>query len=116
MHLKLIIALVSDEISADVTEAARKAGATGATTITSARGEGLTPEKTFFGLDLNGQRDILLFIVAGEKSRAILEAISVAGKFEEQPGSGIAFELNIDDAVGMGSQIPTMLEEVEAEV
>jgi nitrogen regulatory protein PII len=116
MHMKLIIALVSDEITEAVTEAARNAGATGATTITSARGEGLTPEKTFLGLDLSGQRDILLFIVAGEKSRAILEAISDAGKFEEEPGSGIAFELQIEDAVGMGTQMPTMLEEVEAEV
>ena len=116
MHMKLIIALVSDEITEAVTEAARNAGATGATTITSARCEGLTPEKTFLGLDLSGQRDILLFIVAGEKSRAILEAISDAGKFEEEPGSGIAFELQIEDAVGMGTQMPTMLEEVEAEV
>jgi len=116
MHLKLIIALVSDEKTAAVTDAARTAGATGATTITSARGEGLTPEKTFMGLDLSGQRDILLFIVAGERSRSILEAIAVAGQFEEEPGSGMAFELNIDDAVGMGTQMPTMLEEVEAEV
>ena len=47
MQLKLIVALVSDEKTKQVIDAAREEGATGATTITSCRGEGLTQEKTF---------------------------------------------------------------------
>ena len=116
MKLKLIIALVSDERTDTVIQAAREAGATGATTITSVRGEGLKPQKTFLGLELSGQRDVVLFMVAAEKSRRILETISEAGEFDSEPGAGVAFEISIDDAVGLRTQLPTLLEEVEAEV
>ena len=57
MKLKLIVALVSDEKTEIVMDAARAGGATGATVITSVRGEGLEPEKTFFGLELAARRD-----------------------------------------------------------
>ena len=63
MNLKLIVAFVGDEHTAAVVDAAREAGATGATVITSCRGEGLKPEKTFLGLDLSAHRDVLLFLV-----------------------------------------------------
>ncbi len=64
MKFKLIMAMVEDRITDAVLEAARSGGATGATVITSVRGEGLRPEKTFLGLDLSSARDILLFLVA----------------------------------------------------
>ena len=50
MRFKLIIALVQDETTDKVMDAAREAGATGATIIHNARGEGLKVTKTFFGL------------------------------------------------------------------
>ncbi|MCW9034033.1 MAG: hypothetical protein OQJ97_07405 [Rhodospirillales bacterium] len=116
MNFKLVMALVSIDKTDVIIEAAREAGATGATTISSVRGEGLKPEKTFLGLDLTGQRDVVLFIVAAEKSRCILEAIGAAGNFDSEPGAGVALEINIEDAVGMGTQLPTILEEIEDEV
>ncbi len=79
MNLKLIMALVSDEKTDAVIDAARDAGATGATVITSVRGEGLKPDKTFLGLDLTAQRDVLLFLVAEQRAREILETIAKAG-------------------------------------
>lgn len=116
MNLKLIMALVSTDCVTQVMDAAREAGATGATVITSVRGEGLKPEKTFLGLDLSAQRDVLLFLVAAPKAREILETIAAAGKFDEVPGSGIAFQVEIEDAVGMKTQLPTLLHEIEEEV
>ena len=95
MRFKLIMALVDDNHTNTIVDAARDAGATGCTIITSARGEGLTPEKSFMGLDLSGQRDLLLFLVAEQKSREILEHIALAGKFNEEHGAGIAFQINI---------------------
>ena len=53
MNLKMIMAFVADDKTDVVIDAARKAGCTGATVITSVRGEGLVPEKTFLGLDLS---------------------------------------------------------------
>lgn len=113
MNLKLIIALVSDEKTDIVLNAAREAGATGATVITSCRGEGLEPEKTFLGLDLTGQRDVLLFLVAAPKARQILETVARAGNFDEEPGTGIAFQVEIEDAVGLKSQAHTLIREIE---
>lgn len=116
MNLKMIMALVSDDITQTVIDAAREAGATGATVITSAQGEGLKPEKTFLGLDLAAQRDMVLFLVAAPKARDILETIAQAGKFDENPGTGIACQIGIEDAVGLSTQLPTLMNEIEDEL
>lgn len=113
MKFKLIMALVDDEIAEDVVKAGREAGATGCTVITSARGEGLKPPKTFLGLDLTGQRDIVMFLVEGHLSRLILETIAAAGRFHTRPGRGIAFQMDIEDAVGLESQLQTISSEIE---
>ncbi len=112
MKFKLIMALVADENTDSILKAAREAGATGSSVITGCRGEGIEPEKTFLGLDLSGQRDLLMFLVADELSRDILETIAATGQFDEKPGSGIAFQLNIEDAVGLTSQLPVISEEI----
>lgn len=113
MHFKLIFALVEDDKTEDVLEAAREAGATGATVINHARGEGLQRSKTFFGLTLETQRDVLLFLVEEHLSREILEKISTVGNFDEQPGSGIAFQVDVEDAVGVAQQVKSLTEAVE---
>ena len=116
MRLKLIAALVSDDKTDVVVEAARSAGATGDTIINSVRGGGLRPEKTFFGLDLSAKRDVVLFLVVETRAREILERIRDAGRLDSEPGAGIAFQVPIEDAVGLATQLPTILEEVESEI
>lgn len=116
MKFKLIVAMVADSKTADVTQAARKAGATGCTVITSAHGEGLNPPKTFLGLTLEGQDDVILFLVEQHLSRHILETIARAGRFDEEVGSGIAFQIDIEDAVGLTSQLPTIQSEIEDQI
>ena len=113
MRLKLIVAFVSDEKTDIVIDAARAGGATGVTVITSVRGEGLEPGKTFFGLDLAAHRDVVLFLVVEPRARDILERIRDAGRFDEEHGAGIAFQLPIEDAVGLVTQIPTIMEVLE---
>ncbi|HKK13519.1 MAG TPA: P-II family nitrogen regulator [Gammaproteobacteria bacterium] len=113
MHFKLIIALVEDDKTEAVLDAARKAGATGATVINQARGEGLNETKTFFGLSLETQRDVLLFLVEEHLSRAILETVNEVGEFESKPGTGIAFQVDVEDAVGVTQQIRRLSEVVE---
>ena len=116
MKFKLIMALVRDENSNAILEAARDAGATGATVITSARGEGLQPEKTFLELDLSGRRDLLLFLVAEQLSRSILEPIAKTGKFEDEPGAGIVFQVAIEDAIGLATQMEIISSKIEDQV
>ena len=116
MHFKLIIALVEDNKTDAVMDAARTAGATGATVINHARGEGLKRSKTFFGLTLETQRDMLLFLVEEHMSRSILETIAEVGQFDEKPGTGIAFQIDVEDAVGVRQQIQNLTEVVEDQI
>ena len=116
MRFKLIAALIDDNQTDAVIDAAREAGATGATVLTGCRGEGLTRGKTFFGLDLTGQRDMVLFVVEEHRSRDILEVVSATAGFEDAPGRGIALVLDIEDAVGLGQQIATIKQEIEEEL
>ena len=113
MHFKLIIAFVEDEKTDMVMKAARESGATGATVINNARGEGLDKSKTFFGLSLETQRDVLLFLVEEHLSRHILEKISDVGEFDVSPGSGIAIQIDVEDAVGVAHQIEKLTDYVE---
>ncbi|MDJ0609436.1 MAG: P-II family nitrogen regulator [Kiloniellales bacterium] len=116
MKFKLIVALVTDDLTDAVIDAARETGATGCTVITSARGEGLKPSKTFLGLTVEGLRDVVLLLVEQHLSRHILETIAKAARFEEVPGSGIAFQVDIEDAVGLRSQISTIESEIEDQI
>lgn len=116
MKFKLIVALVTDENVDEVIETARKCGATGCTVITSARGEGLNPPTTFLGLTVEGRRDVVLMLVEEHLSRHILEGIARAGRFDEETGAGVAFQIDIEDAVGLRSQIKTIEEEIEDEL
>jgi len=116
MHFKLIIALVEDTKTEKIMNAARQAGATGATVIGDARGEGLKPQKTFFGLTLETQRDMLMFIVEEHLCRQILERVAEVGEFEAHPGSGVAFQIDVEDTIGLKGQIATILSEVEDEL
>jgi hypothetical protein len=81
--------------------------------LNQARGEGLKKPKTFFGLSLETQRDMLLFLVEEHMSRGILEEIAVVGEFDNKPGTGIAFQIDVEDAVGVGQQIRELTEVVE---
>ena len=113
MHFKLLIALVKDSKTNKVMAAARKAGATGTTVINNARGEGIEMSRTFLGLTLETQRDMLLLLVEEHLSREILETISRVGEFETEPGTGIAFQIDVEDAIGVLHQVEELTEKVE---
>lgn len=116
MHFKLIICFVEDSQTDAVMKAARDAGATGSTIINNARGEGVKQSKTFFGLNLETQRDVILFLVEEHLSRHILETIEQAGQFDKKPGSGIAIQIDVEDAVGVSHQIQSLQTMIEDEI
>jgi len=112
MHFKMIMVFVEDDKTDAVMEAAREAGATGATVISNARGEGLNKSKTFFGLSLETQRDVVLFLVEEHRSRRILEKVGKVGKFDAKPGTGIAFQIDVEDAIGVAHQAQKIVDDV----
>jgi len=113
MHFKLIVVFVDDSKTDIVMEAARDGGATGCTVINNARGEGLEKPKTFLGLGLTTQRDVLLLLVEEHLSRRILEHISEVGEFDAKPGTGIAIQIDVEDATGVLRQAEELTDVVE---
>ena len=113
MRFKLIVALVNDPHTEEVMDAAREAGATGITVIPRARGEGGFRKKTFLGLTLETQRDVLLLVVEEHLSRHIMEKIADVGQFDQTSGTGIAFQVDVEDAIGVRHQIEALEETVE---
>jgi len=116
MHFKMIVVLVEDVNTEAVMVAAREAGATGATVISHARGEGIETSSTFLGLTLDTQRDVILLLVEEHMSRNILEEIERVGEFDEKPGTGIAFQIDVEDAVGVRHQISKLSDELEGQL
>ena len=116
MHFKLLVVFVEDSKTEDVLNAARESGATGCTVINQARGEGLTKPKTFMGLGLTTQRDVLLLLVEEHLSRRILEHLSEVGEFDATPGTGIALQLDVEDALGIVHQAEELTDVVEDEI
>lgn len=113
MHFKLIIIMVEDKRTKDILEAARDAGATGCTVLNQARGEGLSPARTFLGLSIDSLVDVILLLAEEHMSREILEKVAKAGEFDETPGTGIAFQIDVEDAIGVQHQIQVLTEAVE---
>ena len=113
MHFKLIIIMAEEKRTQAILEAARKAGTTGCTVLNQARGEGVSPVKTFLGLSIDSQVDVIMLLAEEHMSREIMEKVAVAGQFEETPGSGIAIQIDVEDAIGVRHQIAALAEVVE---
>lgn len=105
MKFKIILASVKTDLTDKIVDAAKRSGATGATII-SARGTGIREAKTFFGLSLEAQTDIIMFLLEEHLVTPVMAAIGSAGKFDK-PGTGIAFSLPVDEVIGLESQIDT---------
>ncbi|MCK5695446.1 MAG: P-II family nitrogen regulator [Desulfobacula sp.] len=110
MRFKLILSSVKADITDRIVDATKGAGATGATII-PARGTGIKEAKTFFGLSLEAQTDIILFLVEEHLVVKIMNTIKKAGEFHK-PGTGIAFAIPVEHVAGLESQMERFKKEV----
>lgn len=116
MRFKLLLVFVEDSKTEKIIDAAREAGATGSTIINHARGEGIKAHKSFFGMTLTSNRDVLLLLVEEHLSRHILEHIGEVGEFDAEPGTGLAVQINVEDAVGILHQAELLADIVEEQL
>jgi nitrogen regulatory protein PII len=108
MKFKLILASVKPDYTDAVVDAGKESGATGATII-PARGTGIREAKTFFGLTLEAQTDIIMFLLGEHSVEPVLQAIRIAGEFN-RPGTGIAFVMPVEHVIGLESQLNAIAE------
>lgn len=111
MHFKLVVVTTRTDLTDQIIEAVKLTGSTGAT-ILPARGTGIHEAKTFFGLSLEIQRDVILFVLEEHLVEPVLKTVKEVGGFHE-PGTGIAFALDIDSIVGIESQIKHYSEQMK---
>jgi nitrogen regulatory protein PII len=57
--------------------------------------------------------DVILMLVEEHLSRHVLEKIAQVGQFDQTPGTGIAFQVDVEDAIGVRHQISALAETVE---
>ena len=95
MQFKLLVVFVEDAKTTAIIEAAREAGATGS---------------------LVSQTDVVLLLVERHLSRHILEEIGAVGEFDQKPGTGIAIQIDVEDAIGVMRQAEELAEIVEEQL
>ena len=99
----LIITIANEGSAEAVMKAAKKAGATGGTTI---NGRGLEPNQIvkFLGLALEPEKDVILILASDENKTAIMNSIvEKCGSHKEQ--AGLCFALPVDHVEGINIDI-----------
>ena len=110
MDFKLILAFVDDDHADRVLDAAREAGATGATIVNNAQGQGLKKRFGLFGLEVLDPRSVLLILVESRRASRVLSAVGKAGELDESINTGIALELDVSRTVGLTEHIKALSE------
>ncbi len=98
-HGHLIITIANEGFAEMIMNAAKKAGATGGTTI---NGRGLETEKIikFLGISIEPEKDIVLTLTNDENKTPIMNEI-VASCGLKTPGAGICFSIPVENVIGL---------------
>ncbi len=116
MKFKLVMVFVEDDKTDRVLDAARAAGATGATIISKARGLGLQPTLGIFGLELFNLRDVLMILVEERRAEPVLNAVLQSGQLDESLGTGIVLQIDVEKALGLSEHIRLLEQQQPPEV
>lgn len=103
MKFEALVAIVSEEIEEKAIETAKKAGAGGVTVI-KGRAIGLEEKKVFFGLTLEDNVSVLLFILPRKLTMSIfkeLKQLFKEAKAENGDGQGLVMTLPISHVAGI---------------
>jgi len=103
MEYKVIVAALKSTVTDQVVEAAKTCGISGAT-IVPGRGTGMHEAKTFLGLTLETQTDVVFFLAEEELVQPVLAAIHRAGRLDEH-GTGVVFVLPVEQVAGIKDEI-----------
>ncbi|MDH3629016.1 MAG: P-II family nitrogen regulator [Acidobacteriota bacterium] len=103
MKYKVIVATLKTNVTDHVVEAAKACGISGATIVPS-HGTGMREAKTFLGLSLETQTDVVIFLAEEELVQPVMTAIHKAGKLDEH-GTGVVFVLPVEQVDGIKEEI-----------
>ncbi|MGB4702945.1 MAG: P-II family nitrogen regulator [Syntrophomonadaceae bacterium] len=95
----LIVTIVNKGRAEKVMEAAKKAGAEGAT-ILYGRGSGIHEKAKLFGIVIEPEKEIILTLVPADISQEVLESILKEAELHK-PNKGIAFIVPVSKVAGI---------------
>ena len=99
LDIKCIVAIVERGKADKIVNAAKEAGAKGAT-IFYGRGTGATEAKRFLQLHVESSKEIILILSEANIKEEIMDAMVTAGKLKD-PGTGVIFSIGISDLIGL---------------
>lgn len=106
----LVITIVQRGYSRDVVEAAKDAGAQGATVV-HGRASGQGDIRRFYGITVEPQKDVVLMLVRNEVVNDVMRAICAKAGLKTA-GLGISFSLPVTDVIGaLGFTDPSFLKD-----
>ncbi len=103
MEYKVIIAALKPNVTDQVVDAAKACGISGATIIPG-RGTGMGEARTFLGLTLEAQTDVVILLTEVELVDPVMAAIETSGRLDEH-GTGVVFVLAAERVAGIKEEI-----------
>lgn len=98
-NYQLMVTIVDRDSGDDVVEAARKAGAKGAT-ILHGRGTGTAEISKVFNIEMQPEKELVLLVVEGERVTPIADVIRSEMKLD-LPGNGVIFSMPLNEVTGL---------------
>lgn len=95
----LIVTVVNRGYSDNVINVAKENGAEGAT-ILSARGTGVHETGTFFGVNIQPEKEVVLIVMKKQLRKKVMRAIVLYNNLNKE-GMGICFSLPLDEVAGV---------------
>jgi len=100
MKFTALIAIIQDKDEEDAIAVAKEAGA-GSVTIMHGKNIGLQEKKVFFGLTLEENVSVLLFILPKRLSMKVMKALRLSFDLDNHENSGVAFTMPLSHVAGL---------------
>ncbi len=103
MKFTALITIIQDSDEEEAIKVAKEAGA-GSVTIIHGKNIGLKEKKVFFGLTLEENISVLLFILPLRSSMKVMKALRVSFDLDNPENSGIAFTFPLSHVAGLNTE------------
>ena len=100
MKFTALVAVVEDKDEEAAIAIAKEAGA-GGVTIIHGKNIGLEEKKVFFGLTLEENVSVLLFVLPRRVSMQVMKALRLKFKLDSSESSGMSFIIPLSHVVGL---------------
>ena len=100
MQFVALVAVIQDKEEEKAIKVAKEAGA-GSVTILHGKTIGLEEKKVFFGLTLEENVSVLLFILPRRLSMKVMKALRASFNLDDHENSGFAFTIPLSHVAGL---------------